>query len=113
MYDCPLAAVAEKIELEKILSDDTVPTPVQTDRVRTGLKRLRYPQLTKTEENFRIILKKFKLPPKMILTPYPFFEEAQFSLKFEFRNRDDLEKKIAALQRMADNPAFIELDQLT
>ena len=113
MFDDTLSGVANKIQLKKILSDDSVPTPVRTERVRMSLKRLRYPQLTEVEENFQQILKKFKLPPKMVLTPFPFFEEAQFTIKFDFQDRAELEKKIAALTQIAQNPAMEDLKNLT
>lgn len=112
MSDSSLTAIAEKIQLEKILQED-VPTPVRTDRVKLALKQLRFPRLTEVEDHFKIILKKFKLPPQISLTPFPFFEENRFTVKFDFRNRAELEKLIAGLRRLAQNPALDDLENLT
>jgi ParB/RepB/Spo0J family partition protein len=112
MSGSSLTGVAEKIQLEKILGEE-IPTPVQTERVKLALKQLRFPRLTEVEENFKQILKKFKLPPQLSLAPYPFFEEAQFTIKFDFRDRAELEKRIAVLRRISQNPAIADLEKLT
>jgi len=112
MSGTSLMAIAEKIQLEKILNED-VPTPIQTDRVKLALKQMRFPKLSEVEDHFKIILKKFKLPPQISLTPYPFFEENRFSVKFDFRNRAELEKMVAGLRRLAQNPALDDLENLT
>ena len=100
------------IHFDQIFATDE-PVSAKLERVRLGLRYLRFPRLTEIEEEFKNISKALKLPAKIKLTPYPYFEEARYTLQFDFDSRKTLERRLADLQKMMENPAFKDLENLT
>ena len=102
----------QAINFDEIFTTDQL-VSVKLERVRLGLRYLRFPRLTEVEEEFKRLSKELKLPAKIKLTPYPYFEEARYTLQFDFDSRKTLERRLADLQKMMTNPAFDALEKLT
>ena len=113
LYNCSFQEIGERINLAALNQDDSGPTPLQAERVRAALRKLRLPHLSAVETQFQSILKKLKLPREIELTPYPYFEEASFTVKFSFQSVADFKQKLKILTRVSKNPAFEELEHLT
>lgn len=105
--------IGHQINLDKILNDESLQTPLKTEAIRTALYRLRYPRLSEVETKYQEIIKRLKVPASVKIVPFPFFEETRFSVQFNFRNQAELQKRVKALSRMADDPAVDELTKLT
>lgn len=105
--------IGHQINLDKILNDESLQTPLKTEAIRTALYRLRYPRLSEVETKYQEIIKRLKVPASVKIVPFPFFEETRFSIQFNFRNQAELQKRVKALSRMADDPAVDELTKLT
>ncbi len=105
--------IAQNLKMDELIEDGSIETPVKTERVRLLLRQARFPNLTKTEQEFKAIIKEIKIPSTIKITPYPFFEESKFTVSFDFQNRQDLKKQIDALNRVLENPAFKKLENLT
>ncbi|MBN2088851.1 hypothetical protein JW964_04525, partial [candidate division KSB1 bacterium] len=88
-------------------------TPVKTERARLLLRQARFPNLTKTEQEFKSITKEIKIPSAIKIIPFPFFEESKFTVTFDFQDRQELKKQIEALTKLLNNPAFEKLENLT
>jgi hypothetical protein len=105
--------IAQNLRLENLLTDDSVETPVKSERIRLLLRQARFPNLTKTEQEFKSILKEMKIPSVIKIIPFPFFEESKFTVTFDFQNRQELKKQIDALTKVFNNPAIEKLENLT
>lgn len=83
---------------------------VDTDRnqkihqIRSYLKRLRFPTLSRSEEKFRELVKKLKLGPDVQLSPPPFFEGSVFSLHLRFSRLSELKAGAQAMDRILQSP---------
>jgi ParB family chromosome partitioning protein len=95
-------------EVEEILSDRKTGLVAQGDRIREYVRKLRYPQLSKAEEDFR--KKKNRLELKGIdLIPPPYFEGEEFRISFSFTTVREYKKKIELLRSIADSEEFREI----
>jgi len=95
-------------EVNEIFSDQRIGLVAQGDRIREYVRKLRYPQLSKAEEDFR--KKKNRLELKGIdLIPPPYFEGEEFRIHFSFTTVREYKKKIELLRSIADSEEFREI----
>ncbi|MCI0512454.1 ParB N-terminal domain-containing protein [candidate division KSB1 bacterium] len=104
--------VLTAIHFDPLKQNESTPTPLLMERVLLALRQLRYPQLTGVEQNFKQILKRLKLPPDITLTPPAYFEDTRFSIKFDFQNVTDYQRKIKFLTRLGQQPDLNALEHL-
>jgi hypothetical protein len=103
-----LDTVLTSEEVEEILSDRRMGLVNQGDRIRDYLRRLRYPQLTKADEDF--MKKKNSLGLKGIaLIPPAYFEGDEFRISFSFSSVREFNKRLETLQSVADKGEFKEI----
>jgi ParB family chromosome partitioning protein len=95
-------------EVNEIFSDQRIGLVAQGDRIREYIRKLRYPQLTKAEDDFRE--KKNRLELKGIdLIPPPYFEGEEFRIHFSFTTVREYKKKIELLRSIADSEELKEI----
>ena len=96
-------------EIRMILDRPELNRNEKGSKVRTYLKRRRFPTLTKAEERFAKKLKALKLNERIHLTPPPYFEGGRYTLRMTFRSMKDFDERRKTLDAMAKNPALKRL----
>jgi hypothetical protein len=83
----------------------------KTRKVRTCLKRMRFPAVTEAEERFIAHLKRLRLGNSIQLSPPPYFEGSTYKLHFSFKSLEELKQQLEFLARSAEKPAFRKIMQ--
>ena len=103
-----IESILKSEEVNEIFSDQKIGLVTQGDRIREYLRKLRYPRLTRAEENFH--KKKENLKLKGIdLIPSPYFEGEEFKVSFSFTTVDEFKKRLALLQSIAEKEELKEI----
>ena len=103
-----IESILKSEEVNEIFSDQKIGLVTQGDRIRDYVRKLRYPRLTKAEENFQ--KKKENLKLKGIdLIPSPYFEGEEFRISFSFTTVDEFKKRLALLQTIAEKEELKEI----
>lgn len=96
-------------EIQEILNQEKINRTQKGDRVRSYLRKMRFPQLTQREKMFALKLKKLRLPSGVQLTPPPFFEGGSFCLRVEFQDAQELEDKVTHMLSLIKNHSLHEV----
>ena len=101
--------VLQSREIRTILDRPGLNRNEKGSKVRTYLKQRRFPALTKAEERFSKELKALKLNEHIHITPPPYFEGGQHTLRMSFKSIKDFDERRKALNAMGKNPALRRL----
>ena len=96
--------VSRLLELSDIVSifeQDDTPMPQQVQRLRQVLKKMRYPELNRAEDDFHRAYKGLNINPAIQLHPPRFFEGQTFRLNLSVRSRQELKQLLADLEKIA------------
>ena len=88
--------IADKA-LQKILQNTETDRAVKRQKIRTYLRKRRFPYIVRAEENYQALVKQLKLGSNIDLIPPKDFEGMTYMMTLRFDNRqelDDLKKKI-------------------
>ncbi len=104
--------ILENENIQNIIRDQQLTSSVKINRIKDVLKKLRYPNYTKIEEEFNQIKKELKLPPNIILRAPAFFEGEKYSLEMSFKNQNEFTKLVDLLKSIADSEKLLKLEKL-
>ena len=107
-----IAEIVVENNLTKNLNNDELNINLKVNRLRTHLRKLRYPIMTTVEERFNVIRKELKLPPTMIFRHPENFEGNTFSIEIKFKNQDEFEAQVELLNSIADEDKLKQLDDI-
>lgn len=110
--DQSLEQILKHTEIQDVLSNEKITSPRKIEHIKEVLKRMRYPQFSRVENDFQNIKKDLKLPPQIILRPPPFFEGEKYSIEFSFKNQAEFKKRIEILAAIAEGNKLAELEKL-
>jgi ParB/RepB/Spo0J family partition protein len=108
-----LAAVAsrDKMSIAKII--DLISSEIGgsggKNEFRHVLRRLRYPTLSKVEENYKTCLTGFNLPKDISIHHSPFFEGNDLEIRLRFRASDRLSEMLSYLSSVLDDRGIEKL----
>ncbi len=88
--------IADKA-LQKILQNTETDRAVKRQKIRTYLRKRRFPSIVRAEENYQTLVKQLKLGSNIDLIPPKDFEGMTYMMTLRFDNRqqlNDLKKKI-------------------
>ena len=97
--------IAEK-PLQEMLKTAEMDRAVKRQKVRSYLRRRRFPAITKAETEYHKWLKQLKLGQNINLTPPKDFEGSTFSMTLRFNNRQDLSDLNKRIEKIIQNPAL-------
>ena len=89
--------ILEADEIQKIFLSEQLSSIQKTEKFRLYLKKRRYPEFTEWQDSFRKAVRKIQGKENISIEPYPFWEDNEISVKFSFRSRDELIKKLSLL----------------
>ena len=78
----------------------------KTRKIRSYLKKRRFPALSKAENEFKINVKELKLGSGAKLIPPNNFEGNTYTLSLYFKNKKELNDRLAILEKIVKNPVF-------
>ena len=90
-------------EIDTIFSNQKLLIPQKLERVREYLKKRRFPQLTKLEEEFESLKKSIGISQDMKFYPPTFFEGNNYEMHLSFSKISQLKKQITILNKMIDS----------
>jgi ParB family chromosome partitioning protein len=97
--------IAEK-SLQEILCSAELDRAVKRQKVRSYLRRRRFPAITKAETDYRMWVKQLKLGNSIDLIPPKDFEGNTFRLTLRFKNRRDLSDLNQKIGKIIQHPAL-------
>jgi ParB family transcriptional regulator, chromosome partitioning protein len=77
--------------------------------IRLHIKKRRYPAITAFETHYSQTVKSLQISQGAQLIPPPHFEGQTYSLKLDFKNQDELEKRSREVQRLVNSPILKKL----
>jgi len=102
-------AILAEEALSSPAADDEIPAPQRLKTVRERLLRRRYPRFSEVMDRYEKLRREFRLPPRMALSPPPFFEGRDWRLAVTFRDREELEGARKILGDLLDHPLLERL----
>jgi ParB family chromosome partitioning protein len=97
--------IAEK-PLQEVLKTVEMDRAVKRQKVRSYLRRRRFPAITKAETEYCKWVKQLKLGNNINLIPPKDFEGNTFSMTLRFNNRQDLNDLNKKIEEIIQHPAF-------
>ncbi len=102
----PIPHLLEENHIKSTLTDDTIERAHKARKVRSYLKKRRFPQLTGAEDMYQRRVKELKLEPGTKLIPPINFEGATYTFHMDFKNLEELKNRRGVLDRVINNPAL-------
>ncbi len=96
-------------EIEKVLSHPELTSTQKTERVKRILVRLRYPRMSRLEEQFERKKRDLNLPPGVSLYSHPFFEGRGLRIGFEFQSIEQYRSILSSLSSLGEKKEFEEM----
>lgn len=91
----------------EILDNDQTATPQKVQQFRGLLKTLRFPTLSRVEQNYRQALKALHLSPRIQIQPPPFFEGKSYRVTLTVDSRQQLKSLQHALEQLIATPDIL------
>jgi len=104
--DLQVEDVFESKEIVTIMDRPDLNRNEKGAKLRTYLKRRRFPALTKVEAEFSDALKALKLSKDISITPPAYFEGGPYVLRMTFEDMSDFDKRCKTVDGIAKNPAL-------
>ncbi len=96
-------------EIEAVVSHPELTSTQKTERVKRVLVHLRYPRMSRLEEQFERRKKDLNLPPGVSVHPPPFFEGKGLRIGFEFQSIEQYRSILSFLSSLGEKKEFQEM----
>lgn len=107
-----LEILAQKSLQDALNNTDWTPSQ-KWSKFENELRHLRYPKLSRLEDDFKSIKQKMHLPPTISLQNPPYFETNNFQIQFRFKNKKEFEHILHILNSINSNSDINPLFKLT
>jgi ParB family chromosome partitioning protein len=105
----PARRILQRKEIRRALAPTGLSLLQKAERVRSVLKRMRYPRLSAREEAFAAALRRIAWPKDVAIQHAPFFEDDHVMVSFRFKNLAELKAHLAKLAAAAENEGIDDL----
>jgi len=95
--------VIQSDEINTLLINSKLTTPQRLEKIREYLKKKRFPQLSKLEEEFETFKKKIGISPDIKFAHPTYFEGNTYELHLSFSKIAQLKKQINILNKIANS----------
>jgi hypothetical protein len=96
----------KKCGFSDILKDKDIDRTQKAQKIKTHLKQMRFPEITKAEIKREQNIKELNLGPNINFIPPANFEGLIYMLNIKFKNIDELQQQVVKLNNIAENPAL-------
>jgi ParB family transcriptional regulator, chromosome partitioning protein len=101
--------IADRPEIQAILSRDEFTPSQRTERVKKVLMNLRYPRMHRLEETFDEKRKAFHLPAGLSVHHQPYFEGRGLRIELRFETLEQYRSLLASLSVLSEKETFREM----
>jgi ParB-like chromosome segregation protein Spo0J len=105
----PLQKILSGPEIQSFLKHKKLSSLQKAEKVRSLVKKKRYPMLSAWYESFRASLKKARLLSDVTYDSSALFEDGEFSVTFDLNNKNSFQNKIAKLQELISDKDLFRL----
>lgn len=92
--------------IKNVLADDDLERPQKRRKILDGLKRRRFPAISRAEDEFAHHLRQLKLGNNTVLLPPKNFEASAYTLRLAFQDTAELKKCQQILARIIEHPSL-------
>lgn len=96
-------------DIQAVLADSHLDRPQKAARILFILKKRRFPEITRKEQEFEHNIQQLKLGQHIKLIPPAHFEGPAYTLSMQFNGLDELKDRMIALERILNHPALIKI----
>ena len=107
--DLTLKGVLDDAPLNAILCDDSLDGNQKVHRIRTYLRKRRYPRLVEVEEKFNACVQSLGLGHGIQVAPPPGFEGSTCTMTIRIDNLDSLKRASRHISQAIENPSIATL----
>jgi len=107
--DISISRIVNGKSIQAIMTADGVDRSQKTEKVRACLRRRRFPEITRAEQDFENKTKSLKLDSNTRLLPPRSFEGTTYRLTFNFRNAEELEDRQSMMNKIVKNPVIRDI----
>jgi len=108
---CEVKDIAQRPEIQEVLSQKEITPSQKTERIKKILTDLRYPKLNQLEKAFEKKRKDLNLPSNISLHHPPFFEGKRLKVEFQFETKEEYRSIVESLSSLPDKKEFGEIIQ--
>ncbi len=112
LTDMSIINILQKKEVQDILNNQQLTPPVKINRLKDFLKKLRYPEYTRIEQEFANIKKELKLPPNISLHPPAFFEGNKYTMELKFTSQREFKQLVGLLNDIIKKNKIKKIESL-
>jgi ParB family chromosome partitioning protein len=98
--------VLEDSHLKEIMHNKKLDRSQKSRKIRYHLRQIRFPRISKTEQNFESHLKRLKLGKNIKLIPPKEFESATYVLNLTFSNLSEFNELRTQIEKLIQHPSF-------
>jgi len=99
-------------EIKAVQESETL-TPLQkADSIRLLSRKKRYPAFSSLQDSFESLLRKIDWPEEIAISPSPFFEEEDFTVRFTFKSEEQLKAGLLKLEELSARKDFSKIFKL-
>jgi len=110
--DTPVQKILLSPEIQTIQDSGTL-TPLQkADSTRLLLRKKRYPAYSSRQDSFESLLREIDWPDEIAISPSPFFEEEDFTVRFTFNSEEQLKAGLLKLEELSARRDFSKIFKL-
>lgn len=102
-----IASLLSQRQVASILENDQTPTPQKVQQLRGHLKRMRFPELSRTEQAYNQTIKQLRLSPRIQIQPPPFFEGKTYRVTLSVESRRQLKSLQDTLDQIIASPDLL------
>jgi ParB family chromosome partitioning protein len=107
--DVSLQKVLRETEIRQALGSPRLSALQKAEKVRSILRRKRYPQLSSWQEAFASTLRRVRWPRSVAIQPSPYFEGEDISVSFRFKNEAEFKAGLKKLEEVSEKREFSQL----
>ncbi len=107
--DVPVQNILTHGEVQRAATDRNLSPLQKAEAIRNHIHKQRYPTLSAWKDTFRSQKKDLEWPDDIKIEPSPFFEREEFTVRFTFKDFDELKSKLAQLNEMASDTKISRL----
>jgi ParB family transcriptional regulator, chromosome partitioning protein len=106
---CKERDVAQRSEIQAVLSQKELTPSQKTERIKKVFTDLRYPKLNQLEKAFERKRKDLNLPFNISLHHLPFFEGKRLKIEFQFETTEEYRSILSALSVLPEKEGFKQM----
>ena len=110
--DTPVHKILLSPEIQAVRESETLTSLQKADSIRLLLRKKRYPALSSMQDSFESLLRKIDWPEEIAISPSPFFEEEDFTVRLTFKNEEQLKAGLLKLEGLSARKDFSKIFKL-